>query len=221
MIQKLSTKPPGTHEWLVERLREEFILGELSQEDPLRQDDLAKKYSVSRIPLREALRTLAAEGWIDVVPNRGTYLVPLTADDAIQLFHARAAIEIVASRYSLGRMTSLEHEALKTSYECLRDATKETYFSAHRAFHLALHAGASARLQRLIALQIDACERYLRLESSQLDVQHEDQREHALLLQAALNRDAKVVTKLLGQHIAQGGESIARYIQSTNAPASL
>jgi len=204
-----SERPQTTHEWLVSSLREAIIRGGCAPGEALRQDEIARSFGVSRMPLREALRTLSAEGWVDLVANRGAYVAALDATDAVELFDARAALEAVAARHSVRSLSDRQLERVEQAHYALHKVQGAAYFEVHRNFHLALYAAASSRLQRTVALHIDASRRYIAYEARALDVKGEDRFEHEQMLSGALARDGDAVAALMSQHIAQAGRDIA------------
>src|SRR6516162_10695361 len=78
---------------VADKLREEIIRGAIPEGAQLRQDAIATQYRVSRIPVREALRQLDAEGLITIVPNRGAVVPALSPNDVEELFSIRALLE--------------------------------------------------------------------------------------------------------------------------------
>src|SRR6266852_9187131 len=74
-------------------LREKILSGEIGDGEQLRQDALAAEYGVSRIPLREALRQLEAEGLVSFYPHRGAVVSTLSLAEIEELFEIRALIE--------------------------------------------------------------------------------------------------------------------------------
>ena len=78
---------------VAEKLRDQIIRGEIHEGAQLRQDAIANQFQVSRIPVREALRQLDAEGLIAIVPNRGAVVPALSPDDIGELFSIRALLE--------------------------------------------------------------------------------------------------------------------------------
>src|ERR1700693_4166890 len=78
---------------VADKLRDQIIRGEIGEGTQLRQDAIATQYQVSRIPVREALRQLDAEGLIAIVPNRGAVVPALSPDDIEELFAIRALLE--------------------------------------------------------------------------------------------------------------------------------
>src|SRR5216110_2266218 len=78
---------------VADKLREEIIRGTIPEGAELRQDAIASQFHVSRIPVREALRQLDAEGLIAIVPNRGAIVPALSPEDIEELFSIRALLE--------------------------------------------------------------------------------------------------------------------------------
>src|SRR5499427_10034307 len=90
---------------VADKLREEIIRGTIPEGTQLRQDAIASQYRVSRIPVREALRQLDAEGLITIVPNRGAVVPALSPDDIEELFSIRALLEPEVLKLSIPSLT--------------------------------------------------------------------------------------------------------------------
>src|SRR5690242_21954343 len=78
---------------VAEKLREKIVQGDIQEGEQLRQDAIAQEFAVSRIPVREALRQLEAEGLITIVPHRGAVVSLLSCDEIEELFEIRAILE--------------------------------------------------------------------------------------------------------------------------------
>src|SRR5271169_5504246 len=89
---------------VVERLRDKILHGELREGEQLRQDANAAEFQISRIPVREALSHLAAEGLITIVANRGAVVSALSPDEIMQLFETRAVLECYMLRHAIPNM---------------------------------------------------------------------------------------------------------------------
>jgi DNA-binding GntR family transcriptional regulator len=98
---------------IAEALRRAIIEGLLSPGEILRQDNLAKHFSVSRIPVREALRQLESEGWIEAERNRGARVSSVSAAEVREIYEIRAVLEATALRAAapLHTRATLEHAA--------------------------------------------------------------------------------------------------------------
>ena len=123
-------------------LRERILSGDLPRGSKLRQVSLAEEMGVSRTPLREALRRLAAEGLVDFSPNRGATVSELDFGDMRHAWAARVALEPGAARLAAERRDPDGMAAMRAAIADQRSADGERgqSFSANRAFHLALAA---------------------------------------------------------------------------------
>src|SRR5215469_12834329 len=90
---------------VVERLREKILNGELREGEQLRQDAIAAEFQISRIPVREALSHLAAEGLITIVANRGAVVSALAPEEIEELFETRAVLECYMLRAAIPNFT--------------------------------------------------------------------------------------------------------------------
>src|SRR5438094_3943238 len=90
---------------VADKLREQIIRGLIPEGAQLRQDHIAAQFQVSRIPVREALRQLEAEGLIAIVPNRGAIVPALSPADIEELFTIRALLEPEILKHSIPRLT--------------------------------------------------------------------------------------------------------------------
>jgi len=219
MSTDLDSRPAATSVWLVDRIRHAIIEGEIPSRAPLRQAEIAARYHVSRMPVREALQRLEAEGWVIHTPHKGAHVAPLDAGDLRDLFAIREAVESLAARRRLPALTLEQIAQARHALAALEAATGDAWFAAHKAFHLSLYAAAGPRLQRLAAQQLDAAERYLRLENAILDVAEKDCREHRALLDAAIMRDGPRAVRILQTHVGETGENLAARLEITDGGA--
>jgi len=182
----------------------------------IRQEELAATYGVSRMPVREALRMLEAEGLVVNRPNRGVVVAPLLPEEALEIFDIRAALESLALKRSIPRLTETQKNEAIAALKALEDAPAGQMSSAHRAFHLSLAAAAGDRLLKLIGQYIDAAARYLRVEATLEETVAEDHYEHRALLDATLAGDVKAATRLIERHVAGTGLEIAEVLRNRN-----
>src|ERR1700688_1121298 len=133
---------------VVERLRDKILHGELREGEQLRQDAIAAEFQISRIPVREALSHLAAEGLITIVANRGAVVSALSPDEIMQLFETRAVLECYMLRQAIANFTERDFQAaaeiLQHFEESLEnDADVKSWRQWNWAFHCALYARAN------------------------------------------------------------------------------
>lgn len=146
---------PTSHETVCAAIRRRIIVGEYSPGERLTEDALADEYNVSRIPVREALRVLASEGFVRVRPYYGTFVAELSAGDAVDLLEVRAALEPLAARLAAERRTPEQLAELRQIVAEGNTATKERRYDdvavLNGRFHELLGvASANANLRAFI-----------------------------------------------------------------------
>ncbi|WP_246777617.1 GntR family transcriptional regulator [Rhizobium sp. BG4] len=201
----------------VEGLREAILEGAIKADSPLRQEELAKVFGVSRMPIREALRQLEAEGLVLSAPHRGAVVAELLPAEVREIDQIRSALETLALSLSLPLLTDRqfeEAEAILDRMEACQDAAKWT--ALNEQFHNSLYAGtASPRLKTLIAGQYVALARYSNVHVGALDYRRRADEEHRGLLEACRTRDIAVATSALSKHIRASGEEIAKVLEGS------
>jgi DNA-binding GntR family transcriptional regulator len=208
---------------VAEKLREEIIRGTIPEGAQLRQDAIAIQYQVSRIPVREALRQLDAEGLITIVPNRGAIVPALSPTDIEELFTIRALLEPEILKYSVPRLTESDlAEAAVVLRRYAAELKQEDHlFSWGRLnwqFHSLLYSRAERpRIMSIIRNVNNSGERYTRL---QLYLTHGIKRaneEHHQLLELCRKQDVASACELLHRHIEYAGQSLKQALQERRA----
>lgn len=113
------------------RLEEEILNGALKKGDTLTEIALAKRFGVSRTPLRAAIHTLAEEGLVEISPNKGAVVVGVGTDDLVEIYEIRMRLEGIASGLAAKRITPEALASLKESLEL-----SEFYLSKKDSDHL-------------------------------------------------------------------------------------
>jgi DNA-binding GntR family transcriptional regulator len=137
---------PTRTERLAEELADAILDGSLAPGARLDEHSLAQHYGVSRTPVREALRQLAASGLIDIRPRKGAIVSRITAAQLEALFGAMAEMEATCARLATMSMTPLERRRLQSHHDSMAElvtlGNPEIYAEANQAFHTAIYAGA-------------------------------------------------------------------------------
>lgn len=213
MTTRIATKPKTTAEWLFQALRDDIIRGSYPAGEPIRQEEVAARYDVSRMPVREAMRRLEAEGLVIQRPHRGVVVAELDAEDALELFEIRAALEVLAVARSFPNLTDEQVKDIERAHVAMQKSSKKTVLQRHRDFHMSLYAAAGTRLQKLLVDQFDSSQRYhLRFGRPEMEVSQQDMEEHEALVRAARERDVGAATRIIQAHVGDGGVAIARSI---------
>jgi DNA-binding GntR family transcriptional regulator len=204
---------------VADKLRDQIIRGEIPEGAQLRQDAIATQYQVSRIPVREALRQLDAEGLIAIVPNRGAIVPALSPDDVEELFSIRALLEPEVLKLSIPHMTEQDFtEAAAILRKYVSELRRADHVSAwgrlNWQFHSTLYSRAVLpRFMAVIRNVNNSGERYTRL---QLYLTHGIKRaneEHHKILELCRNRDVPAACTLLRDHILHAGQSLKEVLQ--------
>ncbi|HWG60973.1 MAG TPA: GntR family transcriptional regulator [Streptosporangiaceae bacterium] len=143
-----------TADVVARRLGQAILSGEIAPGSRLREETLAKQFSVSRTPVREALIMLSASGLVEVEPNRGATVLRLTADDVAEVYRLRALLEsesaALAARRSTPGMADLLAKICDRMAD-LRGARASEQLAADTSFHYTIaEAAGSPRLHSLI-----------------------------------------------------------------------
>jgi DNA-binding GntR family transcriptional regulator len=210
---------------VADKLRDQIIRGEIPEGAQLRQDAIATQYQVSRIPVREALRQLEAEGLIAIVPNRGAVVPALSPQDIEELFSIRALLEPEVLKLSVPRLTEDDFaEAASVLRTYIDELRREDHVSAwgrlNWQFHSILYSRADQpRFMAIIRNVNNSGERYTRL---QLYLTHGIKRaneEHHQILEFCRQRNVPEACTLLRQHIQYAGQSLKEALEQKRAEA--
>lgn len=204
-------------------LRDAIMRGVLKGGQPLRQDELAARFGLSRIPVREALRQLEGEGLVTVKPHRGAVVSTLSSDELQEVCEIRIALETMAVRLA---MPHLDQQTLAHAEQVLVATDREADVLEHWSknnwrFHSTLYL--PARRPRLLAMiknLHDTIDRYLRLHVSMLNYKVKGQEEHWQLLEACRRRDTALAVSLLEQHIRTVAVLLAAYLSEEHSPTT-
>jgi DNA-binding GntR family transcriptional regulator len=201
------------HDEATERLRDMIVEGKLAAGEWINELELCKQLEISRTPLREALKVLASEGLVDLIPRRGAHVAQRSAREIADLFEALSALEGISAELAAVRMSAADVEKLRTLQVLIeqehRVRNRHDYFRDNLALHKAIVAcsGNSAIAEihtRLIATVGSA--RYLAILSESR--WSEAVREHSEILAALERRDARRAGELMRQHVARTGEVV-------------
>ncbi len=204
----------STSRMIADALRTAIIDGTLAPGAPLRQDAIARHFSVSAIPVREALRQLESEGWAKVEMHKGATVAPLSADEAREIYEIRAALESLAIGLAIPAHTPASLQQADALREAAVDeADPSRYVARNEAFHMSLYAPAvRPQLAEMLVTLHRRGERYLRLKFGLPMHKGESDREHAALLEAVRRRDVASAQALVTQHLLSTGELIYRFL---------
>lgn len=191
-------------ELVYQRTRRAILTGDYPPGSPLRLQELAAKNGVSMIPVREALRLLEAEGFVESIPNRGARVAPLSMEDMLDVYRTRIVLEVEALRQAMPRITpAVLAKARRLNTKIVRQFIQHGYaeYDDHRAFHFALYDPSGSKwLLRLIGIVWDHTERYRRQGAARVKA-GEARAEHELILDRIESGDHEGAVAALTTHL--------------------
>ena len=194
------------HESLVAPLRDMIVQGELRPGMKVPEEQLCERFGVSRTPIREALKVLAAEGVLHILPHRGAIVARITEDQVAELFPVMASLERLAGRLACERAADADIERVRELHDRMIahfEAGEEAqYLRCNRLVHEAFFEIAgnptlSAFYQQILT-RIHACRFVMRKSPEHWTAAVE---EHAAMIEALAARDGKRLGDLLEVHV--------------------
>ena len=202
---------------VAERLREDVLSGRLAAGERLSQERLAEQFQVSRVPIRDALRELQAEGLVVVNGRHGTSVATLSGPDLEELYEIRLALEPVVARLATPHLRPEDVAAMREHLDFMRgsgDLSPE-WFSAHAAFHHALNVRSGrARMCQMVDSLRGQTERYLRVYRGELERADELGAEHELIYEKARVGDADAVADEVYEHLVLVRDRVLDYLHA-------
>jgi DNA-binding GntR family transcriptional regulator len=204
-----ATLPSG----VAERLRDMIIEGALRPGARLNERALCERLAVSRTPLREAFRLLAAEGLVELTPNRGAQVVALSEEDIRESFEVMGALEALSGELACARIGDGDVAEIKAlTFEMLACHARRdlpAYYRLNRAIHDRINAAAGNALLRRTYRTLNQRIQNLRFRSN-LDRDKWDRaaRQHAEIVAALEARDGARLAGILRHHLEHKAEAV-------------
>jgi DNA-binding GntR family transcriptional regulator len=216
----IKLKRTGLHERAAARMRDMIIRGELEPGSSMQETRLSEALGVSRTPLREAMKLLAAEGLVELRPNRSPRIADIETGNILELFEALAGIERLAAELAAQRVTERELQRLRllqTRMESYHlDGKLDDYFSINGEIHgLIVRAARNAPLREAHETLLSRAERarYLALGAERRWSNSVE--EHAAILAALEARDGEAAGRLLSAHVQRTGTALLEVLPKT------
>jgi DNA-binding GntR family transcriptional regulator len=197
-------------------LRDRILSGELSGNTKVNPTEVASLLGISRMPVREALRQLHAEGLVTMRPNRTAFVSKLTAREVEELFEIRSALEVLAVRSAMLAMTSdsiAELTALKERMDRARNDPAE-WLKRHDDFHQTIcTVGGQTRLPQEVGRIRLAIRPYLLMYMKVFNTIEMPGLEHGALLDALASGDVTRAEKEMRDHVANPAKGLIKFLQ--------
>ncbi len=211
-----SLAPVALYQAVAEQLRQRIFSRELSPGSWIDELKLAQDYGISRTPLREALKVLAAEGLVTMKVRRGAYVTEVSEQDLADVYHVLALLEsdaagLVARQASTEELAELEalHTELVAAAE-QGSIGRARFFAINEQFHFRLLDIARNRWSRQLSADLRKVMKLNRHHSLLKTGRIRDSlAEHQTLMQALLSRDADASVRAMQVHFRNGLEAAA------------
>jgi DNA-binding GntR family transcriptional regulator len=222
IIDALEDHPPLS-DLVYQRLLDAIIEGRLVPGTWLRQEALAQELGTSQLPVREAIRRLAAEGLAVRIPYKGVRVVEFSPDDILDMFNVRMTLESLAVRYATPLISNQELDGLQKNLDESASYTEPDQMEKRRFLNTEFHLNiCRACKHQYLLRQVEAMwvwfpstmlyEGMRRQETlSQKRLQRENQ-EHRAILSAIVHRDAQLAEQKTQQHIRNLSQELAEVL---------
>ena len=201
------------HDQVAHQLRQMLVENRIAPGAKLNERELCGVLNVSRTPLREAIKMLAAEGLVDLLPNRGAIAVSLTEADVFNTFEVMAGLEAMSGALAAERITEAELAEIKAKhFEMLAAYTRRdlpAYYRLNAQIHLAINAATNNPVLAVTYSQLNARLQALRFRSNQ----DEDRwrtavQEHEEMLAALSQRDGPALAAIMQTHLVHKRDAV-------------
>lgn len=231
MTTEVDTIPRAAlHEQVTQRLRQMLVENLIAPGAKLNERALCEALRVSRTPLREAIKTLAAEGLVALLPNRGAVAASLSPEDVAHTFEVMAGLEAQSGWLAAQRITDQELAEIQAMhFEMMAAFTRRdlsNYYRLNANIHRAINAAAKNPVLSATYHQVNARLQALRFKSNQDEEKWKSAvKEHAQMMEALAQRDAHGLQAVLVQHLHNKQQVVMAQLQGqraakTKAPTS-
>ena len=209
-----SLSPRALYEEVAERLRQRIFSRELAPGSWIDELKIAKAYGISRTPLREALKVLAAEGLVTMKVRRGAYVTEVSERDLADVYHLLGLLEADAAGIVAGTATEAQIDALRQVHQELETAAKpgaqdrERFFEVNERFHMLLLEIANNRWRDQMVADLRKVMKLNRhnslLKSGRIE---ESLKEHRALMAAIAAHQPALAQERMREHFKNGLEA--------------
>jgi DNA-binding GntR family transcriptional regulator len=208
------SRTPSAGALVFEALRRAIIKGELKDGDPIRQDEIARLFNISRIPVREAIARLEQNGLVKIHRFKGAVVAGLSIAEAGEIFDFRCLVEAQVIRRAIPRMTPLLIEELREICSACEAATDPIRWGdLNRQFHATLYQSSGLPFH-LATLDnaMDRLDRYLRAQLLLTDGYARANVEHRGIIDACALGDADAAEVLIVTHIQSAHAALREHL---------
>ena len=213
------------HEQVAHRLRQMLVENRIPPGAKLNERELSEVLNVSRTPLREAIKMLAAEGLVELLTNRGAIAVELNETDVLNTFEVMSGLEAQSGELAAQRITDAELAEIKAMhFEMLAAYTRRdrpTYYRLNAAIHNAINAAARNPILTSTYQQVNARLQALRFRSNDDEEKWTTAvKEHEQIMSALTARDSAAMRHILLEHMNNKREVVIEQLHAAGKTPS-
>jgi len=209
-MSAVTLTPRALYEEVAEQLRQRIFRRELEPGSWIDELKIAEEFGISRTPLREALKVLAAEGLVTMKVRRGAYVTEMSEKDLRDVYHLLSLLESDAAGVVAASATPAQLAALQALHTELEDAAgeREKFFAVNERFHMLLLELADNRWRSQMVADLRKVMKLNRHNSLFKQGRIEDSlNEHRAILAAMVARDVKATVRAMQAHFERGLEA--------------
>lgn len=205
---------PTRDEMVANTLRKAILRGELAPGQKLDQTTIAGHLNVSRSPVREALKTLAAEGLVEMQPHRTATVTQLSLEELREIYEIRLVLEALACRLAAPNMDEARVARLEALLGAMdRARSRSEWLDYNSEFHFTIYEAAHRpRLLTMIDSLRNAIAPYIRQYIASEERKRESRREHAALVEACRDGDGARAKEVVEQHVSTAADFTLRFL---------
>ena len=202
-------RQPTLSEQAYNQIKDAICQGSVAPGDILRENQIAQQLGMSRTPVREALRALASEGFVEIRNGIGAYVKPLSSKDMEDLYEVRCLLEMQAIKTSIYRISNDEIDDLTRRFQAIYDACEQGDSPAQGEFSeldwelhsLLVDRCTNNYIKEIVAGNNSNLRRYQSLSVNVLGDVHESARQHLEILRVLRSRDLDKLEEVLHAHL--------------------
>ena len=206
-MSAVTLTPRALYEEVAEQLRQRIFRRELQPGSWIDELKIAEEFGISRTPLREALKVLAAEGLVTMKVRRGAYVTEMSEKDLRDVYHLLSLLESDAAAVVAAKGNTADLQSLQALHEELEAAAgeRDRFFAINERFHMRLLELADNRWRSQMVADLRKVMKLNRHNSLFKQGRIEDSlSEHRAILDAMLSRDPEGTRRAMQAHFAQG-----------------
>ncbi|MFD2205575.1 GntR family transcriptional regulator [Kiloniella antarctica] len=209
-------KTASSSDIIYDALRGSIISGQVQAGESIRQEYIANLFNVSRIPVREALKRLEAQGLVLSLRYKGYIVSPLSHAEMEEIYEIRANLEPIVIERSVAGMSEETLEEAREYCDLFSSETEATKWGEwNRLFHETLYRDAQRPYHlKLVAEAIDRVDSYLRAQLILTNGMDKARHEHLGILNACIEKDGKRAARLTRDHILGSYKVLIEYLDT-------